>query len=263
MPDGVSALRVLRRAVQARLRLLIFPYAGGSTASFARWPDYFDGGVELCAVVLQGRERRRRERVPAHVRGLLDPLCGELRSLAPLPVALFGHSMGAIVAHELAHRLAAAGEPPRVLIASGSEAPHMSGAAELAALDDDALVRIADERWDGFPDALRDSGPLRASILALIRADLALLATCTREFASPLPCPLHVFGGDRDPRLTPAHLDAWRRHGAAAFELHWFHGGHLFLESPADAVARTVAELLRPLTSTRVDGENSGDAPRV
>lgn len=237
----------MHQPARARLRLLAFPYAGGSTASFMRWSAQLGDAVELHAVVLPARENRRRERVPEHVAGLLAPLRDELDTLAPMPLALFGHSMGAIVAHELAQQLTAAGQPPVLLIASGSEAPHVSGAGELAVLDDDALVRIADERWDGFPAALRDAGPLRASILALVRADLALLATCAREHARALPCPIHVFGGDRDPRLTLAHLQAWSHHATNAVEVTLFRGGHLFVDTSADAVACKVAQLARAI----------------
>jgi surfactin synthase thioesterase subunit len=252
-----SFIRVLHRPATPQVRLVAFPYAGGSSEAFSAWPDAMGTDIELCAAVLPGRESLRREPVPPHVSQLFAGLLRASSVLPPLPTALFGHSMGAILAHDFAHLLLAHGTPLVAFIASGSEAPHVNGAGELAALDDDGLVRIADERWDGFPDELRAPTPLRASVLSLVRSDLALLATCAPRHAQRLACPVHVLGGRGDRRLTRASLEAWRAHTRSPLGIHLFEGGHLFLLNEAARVAALVAQCVRAALPARGSVDSS------
>jgi len=241
-PGRSPSVRVMHRPAEPKVRLLAFPFAGGSTEIFSTWTELMGDDLELCAVVLPGRESLRREAVPPHVDPLLARVLHDLSALPELPLALFGHSMGAILAYEFAHSLIVQGRPePIVLLVSGSEPPHLSDAAEVAAKDDEGLVQIADQRWDGFPDELRPAGPLRASVLSLVRRDLALLATCARQHARKLACPMHVFGGRKDPRLTRDHLEAWSHHAANRPTIHMFAGGHRFVVTSSRDVAIAAA----------------------
>src|SRR5438105_324520 len=111
---------------RADVRLLCLPYAGGGAALFRTWADALPPTIEICPVQLPGRETRFRE--PAISRW--DPLLGQLaEALAPYldrPFAFFGHSMGALLAFELAHRLRTHyGLRPTHLFASGCAAPHV------------------------------------------------------------------------------------------------------------------------------------------
>jgi medium-chain acyl-[acyl-carrier-protein] hydrolase len=245
------SVALLKESTSKRIRVLGFPYAGGSSTCYASWSEHLPDEVELCSLILPGRESRRAEPVPSHAAELLGDLLDDYTTLDPAPLILFGHSMGAILAHDFAHLLLQTGHRgPLALFVAASEPPHRNGAASLAALDDDGLVRIADERWDGFPDALRDPGPLRASVLALVRADLALLASCAPGYGEPLACPIYLFGGRADRHLTRDDLTAWSVHGRVGSVLRMFEGGHLFLLSaPAEVSRAVVSEIPRLLCS--------------
>src|SRR5580765_133219 len=88
-----------------RLRLFALPFAGGGASTFRQWPEGLPADIECCAVQLPGRETRYKE--PGFVR-MANLVAALAESLAPefdRPFALFGHSMGALVAFELAREL--------------------------------------------------------------------------------------------------------------------------------------------------------------
>jgi medium-chain acyl-[acyl-carrier-protein] hydrolase len=110
---------------QAALRLFCFPYAGSGATVFRRWPASLPAGVEVCGVRLPGREGRLREPAFDRLAPLVEALAAALPPALDRPFAFFGHSMGALVAFELAHRLRRDGRPgPRHLFVSGRTAPQ-------------------------------------------------------------------------------------------------------------------------------------------
>src|ERR1700759_3287184 len=109
------------KALQPRLRLLCFPYAGGTALLYRRWPDLLPPSIDVCPVELPGHGFRFSEDLARDMAGLCDVLAPAIERLCDgVPLALFGHSMGARVAFEIAQRHAA---HVVHLFVSGSVAP--------------------------------------------------------------------------------------------------------------------------------------------
>ncbi|MDI5966360.1 alpha/beta fold hydrolase [Streptomyces sp. SL13] len=265
---GNTALRTKRAnpwivgrfpAAGSGLRLLCFPQAGGAAGAFSSWRGRLPAGVELLPVELPGRGTRAAEPPPGTLQELaaaaLDALRGELRA----PYALFGHSFGALVAHELARRIHRAALPaPRALLLSAARPPHLpapdtrrgrvhrAGDAELL-----AWLR----ETGGIPDALtRHPDHLRA-VLAAVRCDIRLTDSYRLERPEPLPCPLHVFGGLSDPVVPPRDLEEWDAYEGPDFSLTLHPGDHFYLYAAPDALLRDIARLTR--TAARPEGSNT------
>src|SRR5262245_13516853 len=110
----------------ARLRLLCFPHAGGGTALYRSWAGALPPGVELGIALLPGREARLHEPPIDRMDTLVASLLKDIAPYLDRPYALFGHSLGALVAFELARALRAAGAPaPRALLVSANPAPQL------------------------------------------------------------------------------------------------------------------------------------------
>src|SRR5689334_2163044 len=126
MNRGSSWFHVPRPVARPRLRLVCLPYAGGSASIYHGWASELDPDVELVAVQLPGRGSRLREAPFTQMEPLLAALLEAMASLDDAPIAIFGHSMGALVGFALARRLR--GERrvrPTRLFRSGRRAPQI------------------------------------------------------------------------------------------------------------------------------------------
>ena len=109
-----------------RMRLFCFAHAGGGTSFYRPWRAALAPGVDAAPVLLPGRETRFRETPYRRMEELIPPLCAALAPQLDRPYALFGHSMGAIVAFETARWFSARGAGPACLIVSGRPAPRVA-----------------------------------------------------------------------------------------------------------------------------------------
>jgi medium-chain acyl-[acyl-carrier-protein] hydrolase len=230
-----------------RLRLFCFPYAGGSAALYQRWPAAFAPDVEVCAVQLPGRGPRLHEPALRHLNQVLDALEVELDPYLNRPFALFGHSMGALTAFELARRLRARGGPqPLALIVSGRSAPQfVSSRAPLHGLPDEQLWAEL-RKLNGTPDTVLRNRGLMEMLGPTLRADFALCETWSHLPEAPLAVPLLALGGLEDATVSPAALEGWRSHITRAFSQRLLPGDHFFLQSAESQVVGLVARALRP-----------------
>ncbi|UKF80741.1 thioesterase II family protein [Clavibacter californiensis] len=248
-------LRRVAPAPDARIRLLCLPHAGGAASAYRGWAPFAPRGVEVVAVQYPGRADRYGDPVSPDLDALAADVAAAVDALPDrLPVVLFGHSMGALVAYETARVLAARGRPAVRLVVSGRRAPTVRWGGTLHRQDDDVL--LADlERHGGTAPALLADDDMRRTVLACLRDDYRLVET-HRTAPGPGPgCPVSVFSGDADPELSPPEAEAWHRLGVddgsatgpeTADGLRVFRGGHFYLaERPAEVV-EAIVSLLDP-----------------
>lgn len=232
------------------LRLFCLPYAGGSAYAYARWPALLPGRIDVRPIELPGRGSRHHE--PAF--SLLEPLTAALaQALAEetdRPYALFGHSMGALLAFELARALRGAGHPqPRLLLASAAPAPQLRH-AKTAVHDgsDDQLIATL-RTLGGIPEEVYADPDLLQQLLPAIRADFSVVETYRYREEPPLDCPIVGIAGAEDPLTPPAELDAWREQTTGEFVRHVLPGGHFFLR---DSLPRLLDLIQAALADDRV-----------
>lgn len=240
-------LTTVRPNPSAALNLFCLPYAGGGASAFRAWARELPAAIEVCAVQFPGRETRWLEEPFERMRPLTSALADVLAKHLGRPYALFGHSMGALVAFELTRELRRrriAG--PRLLVASAHRAPDLpSPTAPLRDLPEEQLVEHMG-RIQGTSDALLQDADVRAFMLPLIRADFAVCETYVYEPDAPLECPILAIGGTADPHVSRLELEAWRDHTRAEFALRLVHGGHFYLHSARSTLLRHLgAELAR------------------
>ena len=228
----------------ARLRLFCVPYAGGGDAVFRTWWQGLPADVEVCAIRLPGRDLRRAEplisRITPLVRALADALGPELAR----PYALYGHSMGARVAFELARELRRRGQPePALLAVSGRAAPHCPVRDPMHALATDPLLARL-RRLGGTPEAVLREPELMAMLLPIVRADLAVNEVEDHRPEAPLACPIVAFGGSHDERCSRDELEGWRDHTRGGFTFEIFPGGHFFVHTASRELLAALARAL-------------------
>ncbi|HKT06021.1 MAG TPA: alpha/beta fold hydrolase [Rugosimonospora sp.] len=236
----------VRRARRDRpaCRLFCFPFAGAGASTYRDWPGLLPDSVEVVAVQLPGREDRLREEAFTAMDPLVRALGQVLRPYLDLPVALFGHSGGALLAFEVARALVNRSGTVARLVVSGHRAPQLPPRTPpLRDLPDDAfLAEIA--ALDGTDPAVFTDPGLRRVVLPALRADVAMWETYRYRPGPPLRGAVTALGGEHDPLVPVADLREWQAQAGGAFRYRLFPGGHFFLhESPHDIVAAIAEEL--------------------
>jgi surfactin synthase thioesterase subunit len=238
-----------RRNGVPRLRLFCFPYAGGGARSFRDWADRLVPDLEICAVQLPGRERRLSEPALCRTDEAVHILIDVLRPHLDLPCVLFGHSMGAILAYEVARGLAACAQEPRGLIVSGRRAPHLpSRRRDLHALPRDELITEV-KALNGTPAEVFEHPELVDLILPTLRSDFELVETYVQRPGPVLSCPVIAASGFEDREVSPQELAGWHSVTTGTFKTMLFNGDHFYLNDARsgfmEAVRRELA-LLAP-----------------
>lgn len=236
--------RRFQPADDAETRLVCFPHAGGSASFFFPVAQTMAPDVDVLAIQYPGRQDRRFETPVDSVHTLADLVVEELTEWADRPLTLFGHSMGAVLAYEVAHRLRERGITPLGLFASGRRAPS-TYRGETVHLRDDAGLIAEMQELSGTDAAILADEELLRMILPAIRGDYRAIETYRHRTVPPLDCPVVALVGDEDPQVTADEARAWEQHTNGAFRLRSFPGGHFYINAHAQDVMREIADFIR------------------
>ncbi|WP_454726810.1 MULTISPECIES: thioesterase II family protein [Cupriavidus] len=231
-----------------RLLLFCLPYAGASATAYLRWRRLLPAGVALVPLEPPGRGARLAEPLLRDFEALAADLAGaagaRLGGGTTPPYALFGHSMGGLLAYRVCQLLRERGHAlPQRLLVSGCAAPSRRDPRRLAALRGDAALMAELRKHGGTPEAVFADTELLRLTLDVLDADYRVCESFRHADTAPLPVPLHVLAG-RDDAIDAAELQAWAPATSAGHTLDWFAGGHFFLHQQQGAVLARVAELL-------------------
>jgi medium-chain acyl-[acyl-carrier-protein] hydrolase len=221
----------------ASLRLYCFPYAGARGNIFGRWASQLAADVEICPIVLPGRGVRRGSPSFKRLAPLVEKLGEDLEPELDHPFAFFGHSLGALIAFEMARYLRREECPePAQLFVSGCRPPHYPN--DRAATYDlpDADLQRELVRLNGTPPQIFEIPELLQYVLPIVRADFEVIQTYAYTPQAPLSCPITVLGGLGDRDVPVDALDGWREHTSCGCTQHLFDGDHFFLHSAESAV---------------------------
>lgn len=213
------------------INVLVLPCAGASATMYLRWRPSLPDWIRLIPVELPGRGARLSEPCVTDFAQLVGQLCEEQAQAMRQPYALFGHSMGALLAYGIAVRQRSLARPlPSILFASASPAPSRQDPKRFAGKNNDAAL-IADLRTQGgTPEEVFASPELLRLTLDILGADYRLCESLAYTATEPLPIPIHVFAGLQD-SIAVERLEAWRDETKSAFSLTWFEGQHFFIRA--------------------------------
>jgi len=228
----------------ATTTLVCLPHAGGNAAFYRDWRHLLPPWLALVAVQYPGRLDRLDEPCVPDMATLAERVAAEVDAAVATPVALFGHSLGASVAYEVARRLSRA---PVRLFVSGRAAPHRYRGGTVHLSSDEHLWRHA-VALGGTAAELGADPQVRALALPALRNDYRLAETYRPARPEPVGCPVTAVVGTEDGEVSPDEAGAWADLTTAEFDLCVFPGGHFHLAERPGAV---VATLLTRLSTAR------------
>ena len=233
---------------RASLRLFCFPYAGGGALVYRDWHRFLPESIGVYAAQFPGRGDRLSEPPLRDLPALIEPLTEAIKPYLDKPFAFFGHSMGALIAFELARKLRSeyAIEPVHLFV-SGRRAPQLA--------DSDCVTYNLEEtefieelrRLNGTPREMLENPELMGLMVPMLRADFQVCQTYVYTESPPLRCPITVFGGLKDNDVTREYLQPWRDQTSVSFTLRLLPGDHFFLHSSEATLLRMIAQELNQL----------------
>src|SRR5215475_13419703 len=218
------------------IELFAFPYAGGGIGAFHSWQNHLPSWIGIHLVQLAGRENRFLEPPASRAMEIVQPVSRAIAAIHRTPFIIFGHSMGAVLAFEVARQLRRISSSfPAALIVSGRCAPQLQpGIPRISHLDDAPLVSRAFELFGGIPPEVLENQELIELMAPVLKADLRLAEDYEYVAEPPLECPVAAYGGDRDPWASTHELDAWREQTRSGFVREQFPGHHFYLREPGN-----------------------------
>jgi medium-chain acyl-[acyl-carrier-protein] hydrolase len=233
--------------VDAPVRLFYFPYAGGNAAAILPWQAELTDAVELLVALLPGHGTRWSEQPVLELDTLVDRLTGAVAQLADRPFAFYGHSLGALVAFEVARELRRRGLPgPAWLCVSGAEGPQTRLVKQqLHDLPDAELIEALRD-YGGTPGELLDDAEMMQLLLPGIRADFMLSERYHYRAEPPLDVPIQVLCALDDPYVEVDRAAGWARETTRSVRQRTYPGDHFFIQPyRAEIAALVVSELDR------------------
>jgi surfactin synthase thioesterase subunit len=232
-----------RPAPQARVRLFCFPHAGAGASAYREFGARLGPDIECIAVQLPGRETRIAERPIVDVDALAAELAPLVAARGERAFALFGHSMGALVAFAVAHALRERGVHPVHLFVSGRSAPEHTSDDQWHGLPDEELLdRVAE--LGAMPDFVLRDPEMVALVLPTLRADLTLCESYRHRAQPPLTVPITALAGAEDPMLEDGPLSEWAAHTSGPFAERILPGDHFYAAEGMEALMALVRQAL-------------------
>ncbi|MEU8327935.1 alpha/beta fold hydrolase [Micromonospora sp. NPDC048839] len=243
-PEDDTWVRSFHNAEPGAAQLICLPHAGGSASFYFPMSRALSPRVDVLAVQYPGRQDRRTDPRIEDIGQLADEITAALRPRLRSSMALFGHSMGAILAFEVTCRLEQQhGIIPAHVFVSGRRAPSTYRHETVHLRDDDGIVAEMRELSGTDARILADEELLRMAMPA-IRSDYTAVERYQPGAAAVISAPITALTGDADPRSTLDEVAAWRRHTTGEFATRTFAGGHFFLANHQEAINRLVADRL-------------------
>jgi surfactin synthase thioesterase subunit len=231
---------------EAPIRLFLFPYAGGNVVMYRGWYELFPADITVQAVQLPGRLDRLGETGYTELDPLLEAMCEAFAvELDGRPYALFGHSMGALLAYRVAVTMEREyGLAPVLLGAAGwSPRGFLLPTMEQVNMPQDKMVE-----WivslGSLPPALHQDPEIIALTIPPARADLTICANYVDDGAR-VCCPVVTYTGRSDPMMSRKSAAAWAEYCSNYLGNCEFPGGHFFIYDEPLAIATDLTRHLR------------------
>ena len=226
-----------------KIKLICLPFAGGSKYAYHRFVRLAPDWLEIIPIDLPGRGSRMTEALLTDVEAILDDVMHQIRDLTMYPYAIYGHSMGALLALLTARRIRKEKlNEPLHLFVTGLGGPSVNDRIVRHNLPEPQLI---DEliSLDGMPRDVLNDRVMMSFFLPIIRADFEAIDNYQYQEDHKLDIPITCIIG-REEKITPEKAQAWENETLAEVNVRRFPGKHFFIFEHDKEVIRLISKML-------------------
>jgi len=234
---------------------VFIPFAGGSGLSFEALRRAVGTDMPVTGVTYKRRYQKDVTQAPGTVEAMANEVIALIDNLAAREVIVFGYSLGAIVAYEVARRQHEFGPHLIKLVVAACRAPHLFNCAQVTLDDSEEVFLKTVAKFGIIPDFMfKDSAAKHRMLPSLIK-DFQAAASYRHLPGEPLGLPMTVLGGSQDPFAPVQDVMAWKEHSQDSIRLEFFEGNHFFLTQHVPAITRVITEPVSPVTRQPVSSQ--------
>lgn len=228
----------------AEVRLFAFHHAGGSHALYQGWRNRLPASWDFQPLDAPGHGKLFGQPQIDDLDRIVDHFLERIGPDPTEPYALFGHSMGGLIASAVTRRLVTeGGTRPVWLGLSATRVPGSLAAMQRHTFSDEQLRDYVRE-MGGTPAMVLEDPYMWQVFGSIIRNDLKLVDSPHPAYDRPLPVPLSVYGGRTDTSLPPEQLAGWSDLAEKCLGVRIFDGGHFYFSSdPGPLLEQVVTDL--------------------
>jgi surfactin synthase thioesterase subunit len=227
--------------------LFCFHHAGGTASFFYQWKNHLPADIRLHAIQLPGREQRFSEPFATSLQTIVEKISDSIETMTQ-PFIFFGHSLGSLLAFEVASRLTNKKKAPAILFLSSHLAPHRTTKKhELLQLSDQEFIKETAYRYGGLSNDILSYPELMELALPRLRADIGLYTDYAYQFTKPCSIPIITLGGTHDRSLDISELLAWETYTSGKFSRYLFSGDHFYLQQHTEALTQLLVREIESL----------------
>ncbi len=229
-------------------KLFCIPYSGGSSSVYYKWKRFLHSSILLCPLELAGRGRRMKESFYESVAQAAEDISNMiLGQLEPgEPYAIFGHSMGALLAYETYYALKAKGiHEPEHIFFSGRKAPQDDGEkSAYYMLPEEEFLNVV-FHYGGNTREILQNRELLDLFVPILRADFKIAEIYAyQEYATKIQCDCTVVNGRNDRSISKPDTVMWSELIDGYCQYRWISGEHFFISENVEATAKMINEVL-------------------
>jgi len=224
--------------------LICLPYAGGNAYSYIGYEKYFSGKLNMINPELPGRGVEFGQPLINDAIVLADRIFDKIASkISHQPYAIYGHSMGSLLAYLITRRIEMEGLPAPVhLFCSGRKAPSLPATNQYHKLPDPGLIAKLRE-YGGSPDEVLSNNEIMAIFLPIIRNDFEVSEAYEHQQGIKLNVPITVFIGNED-TVSYNEAAAWQDETNKKVNVLTYPGGHFFIFDHAAEICNDILKNL-------------------
>ena len=229
-----------------RITLFCFPYAGGSAASYAKWYSLFPENIKIVPVEISGRGCRMNDPLLYRISDVVDDAYSQIKNdIKNTNYAIFGHSMGSIVAFEIANKIFDLNESgiPKHVFFSGRNAPFIRSKNIIYDLPEDEF-RNEILNIGGTSELIFKEKSLRSVFLPILRADFEAIDTYECKNFKKLNTNISVFYSKEDKLCYKEGIEGWKTLTEKSCKFYDFKGDHFFIDRQINSVVSTIVDIL-------------------